>query len=96
MSKITTTVRIHRTKDDEPFVAPDQLLRRIRAEYLEMPGLRLTPPQAKRLWGLDEYTCAQVLDSLAEAKFLRRTDDGAYARLFDGAFRVSETGIEQR
>ena len=60
------------------------LLRRIRCEYLEMPGLRLTRPQAQRLWGLDEQTCAQVLDSLMEARFLQRRDDGTYARLTDG------------
>jgi hypothetical protein len=30
-----------------------ELLVRIRAEYLEMPGLRLTAPQAQRLFGLD-------------------------------------------
>jgi hypothetical protein len=33
-----------------------ELLRRIRAEYLEMPGLRLTAPQAQRLFGLDSET----------------------------------------
>ena len=28
----------------------DSILRRICGEYLEMPGLRLTQPQAQRLW----------------------------------------------
>lgn len=27
---------------------------RVRGEFLEMPGLRLTMPQARRLWGLEE------------------------------------------
>jgi len=62
----------------------DDLARRIRAEYLEMPGLRLTRLQAQRLWDLDEHRCAEVLDFLADTKFLRRTPDGAYARVFDG------------
>ena len=66
-------------------VTRDAMLRRIRGEYLEMPGLRLTRQQAQRLWGLDEPTCAQLLDSLAEAKFLHRKDDGTYGRLTDGA-----------
>lgn len=66
-------------------VTTDHMLRRIRSEYLEMPGLRLTRRQAQRLWGLDEQTCAQLLDSLTEAKFLHRKDDGTYARLTDGA-----------
>jgi hypothetical protein len=63
----------------------DQLLHRIRSEYLEMPGLRLTCAQAQRLWGMDEQTCSEVLRSLTEARFLHRREDGAYARLADGA-----------
>lgn len=31
----------------------EDLIVRISAEYLEMPGLRLTLRQALRLWGLD-------------------------------------------
>jgi hypothetical protein len=62
----------------------DQVLRRICGEYLEMPGLRLTPAQARRLWGLDEPTCTQLLTSLTESKFLYRRQDGMYARLSDG------------
>ncbi len=62
-------------------VSKDQILHRIRCEYIEMPGLRLTRAQAQRLWGLDERTCAQLLDSLIDEKFLQRRDDGAYARV---------------
>jgi hypothetical protein len=46
---------------------------RVRAEFVEMPGLELTLPQAVRLWGLGVDDCRQVLDSLAEAGFLRWT-----------------------
>jgi hypothetical protein len=53
---------------------------RIRAEYLEMPGLHLTVRQAQRLWGLDELTCALVLAALEHEKFLRRTSAETYAR----------------
>jgi hypothetical protein len=66
-------------------VTTDYMLRRIRSEYLERPGLRLTRRHAQRLWGLDEHTCAQLLDSLTETKFLRRTGDGLYSRLTEGA-----------
>ena len=66
-------------------VSREQIVRRIRGEYLEMPGLRLTRPQAQRLWGLDEQTCVQLLDSLTEDRFLLRRSDGTYARLTDGA-----------
>jgi hypothetical protein len=31
----------------------DTLVRRIRAEFLEMPGLRLTLAEATRFWGID-------------------------------------------
>jgi hypothetical protein len=68
-------------------VSKEQLLRRICGEYLEMPGLQLTRPQAQRLWGLDEQTCAQLLESLTEDKFLYRRDDGMYARLIEAAVR---------
>ncbi len=53
---------------------------RIRGEFLEMPGLVLTPQQASRLWALDTATSACVLDRLASAGFLARTRDGAYLR----------------
>ena len=37
---------------------------RIRAEYLEMPGLRLTLPQAARLFGLEPASCERTLNAL--------------------------------
>ena len=55
-----------------------------------MPGLRLTREQAQRLWGLDEATCVEVLEFLAEVKFLQRSDAGLYARCGEGAVRVPE------
>jgi hypothetical protein len=66
-------------------IVSEQILHRICGEYLEMPGLQLTRPQAQRLWGLDEQTCALLLESLTEEKFLYRRPDGMYARLTDGA-----------
>ena len=66
----------------------DQIICRIRAEYLEMPGLRLTPAQVERLWGLDERTCLQVLELLTKDRFLDRRDNGTYARLTDGTVIV--------
>jgi hypothetical protein len=64
----------------------DALLQRVCGEFLEMPGLRLTSQQARRLWGLDEPTCREVLDFLVEAKFLAGPGRGsAYSRLSDGS-----------
>jgi hypothetical protein len=62
----------------------DSVLRRLRAEFLEMPGLRLTPEQAQYLCGVERALCQRVLDSLVEAKFLCVKPDGAYARFVDG------------
>ena len=59
---------------------PEEALRRIRGEYLEMPGLRLTMAQAQRLWGLDRGTCELLLDSLVSTRFLSQTRDGSFVR----------------
>jgi len=63
------------------------LAKRIRAEYLEMPDMRLTVGQVERLCGIDPPTCQMVLDSLVDAKFLRLHQDGTYARLTDATAR---------
>lgn len=59
---------------------PPTLLVRVRSEFLEMPGLRLTIRQAARLWGLEGAISARVLARLEDAGFLLRTRDGAYMR----------------
>ncbi len=56
----------------------DAVLSRARAEYLEMPGLRLTSAQAQRLWGLDRHTCDELLVTLTRLQFLARTRDGSF------------------
>ena len=60
-----------------------ELIVRVRAEYHEMPGLKLTEAQAQRLWGLDDRTCGQVLTALVERQFLKRTPAGTYVRKAD-------------
>jgi hypothetical protein len=65
----------------ESAVANDEVLRRVQGEFLEMPGLRLTEPQARRLWGLDAASCRALLFALVDAKFLFRTRDGAFMRV---------------
>ena len=64
--------------------AIDDLLRRICSEYSEMPGLRVTAHQARRLWGLDASTCSDALECLIDIGFLTLTSSGHYARLTDG------------
>lgn len=56
------------------------IIRRVRDEFHEMPGLRLTPAQATRLWGLEQETCRVVIESLVAAAFLRWTAAGAVTR----------------
>jgi hypothetical protein len=64
--------------------AEDGLLRRIRGEFLEMPGLRLTEAQAARLWGMDLTACSELLRCLIDTRFLFRTRDGAVMRVEPG------------
>ncbi len=72
----------------QPRVQPQaDILRRVCGEYLEMPGLRLKPEQAQRLWGLDQQTCSEVLDVLVGNGFLCRLADGTYGRLTDDPVR---------
>ena len=69
----------------ELFRSTEEMLRRVQGEYLEMPGLRLTEPQARRLWGLDAASCDALLGALVDAKFLFRTRDGAFMRIDQAA-----------
>ena len=57
------------------------ILRRVQSEFLEMPGLRLTEQQARRLWGLAPLDCYAVLSALVDAGFLFRTRDGSFMRI---------------
>lgn len=50
----------------------------IQGEYREMPGLRLTRCQVRKMWGLDSGTCDSLLERLQTARFLRLTSDGCY------------------
>jgi DNA-binding IclR family transcriptional regulator len=75
-------------------IAIDDLVQRVRSEYLEMPGLGLTLAQAARLLSLDQSTCARLLDALVQARFLTLTSKGLYVR--PGSPRVSpETSSHQ-
>jgi hypothetical protein len=58
-----------------------QLLDRIRGEYREMPGLRLTLAQAQRLWQVDRTECESALEALLQEGFLAVTADDAYVAL---------------
>ena len=58
-------------------------LDRVRSEFLEMPGLRLTAPQLQRFCGILPPICQAVLDTLVSANFLQARPDGTYARVHE-------------
>ncbi len=62
------------------YLTNEELLKRIRGEFLEMPGLVLTARQAERFWGLDSNRCRTLLGELIESGFLTRTRAGAFIR----------------
>jgi hypothetical protein len=61
-----------------PSTSFDSLVARVRGEYGEMPGLRLTVSQACRLWHVDVSTCEMVFEQLVREEFLYKTDKSAY------------------
>ena len=57
-----------------------RLLQRIRTEFVEMPGLMLTLPQAARLWCLTAPQAKAALTALVDGGFLLRDPQGVYRR----------------
>ena len=64
------------------------MLQTIRNEFAELPGLRLTAQQAQRVWGIDDWTCRRLLETLVEQKFLSQNEHGTYVHLTNGAVRL--------
>jgi DNA-binding IclR family transcriptional regulator len=56
----------------------EAIVRRIAAEFHEMPGLILSVGQASRLLGLDEAACTRILAGLERDGLLRRRPGGTY------------------
>jgi hypothetical protein len=63
--------------NDQPRVT--EWLTLIEAEYREMPGLQLTEPQMRRLWGLDAATCTVIIATLVGAGILCETPKHGFA-----------------
>ena len=53
---------------------------RIEAEFIEMPGLKLTLAQAARLFGVDQARCERLLGTLVDVGVLANP-----GRMFVGA-----------
>jgi len=71
---------------------------RLRAEFLEMPGLRLTVDQVHRLCGVESPMCLEVLEALVQEQFLCVKPDGSYARATEGRLpqrgRAAKAGVD--
>ena len=70
--------------DSEMAGALDTVARRVRNEYLEMPGLSLTLAQAQRMWQLHRTECEHLLAALVACGFLAQTTRGAFVRAGSG------------
>jgi DNA-binding GntR family transcriptional regulator len=57
------------------------LTTRIRGEFAEMPGLKLTMAQACRLWHTNESAVREALDTLVSEGIVTRTASGAFISL---------------
>ena len=75
-SPVSTTDR--RPKRTDASTLAD--LARIRSEYMEMPGLVLTLPQAARLWGFCTQRSAELLTVLLDFGFLACDKRAVYRR----------------
>lgn len=57
-----------------------EALHRIQMEYVEMPEMKLTQPQTRRLFNLSSDACAVALATLVDVGFLVQARDGAFLR----------------
>jgi hypothetical protein len=69
----TTTSSSSSSRSRETF---DRMERIIRAEFIEMPGMRLTRGQFRRLWNLNDGDCDRLVRRLIGAGFLVESRDG--------------------
>jgi hypothetical protein len=56
----------------------DSLVRIIRSEFREMPGMHLTRAQFRRLWDLTNADCECLLKQLVGSGFLEESRDGEF------------------
>lgn len=56
------------------------VITRVKAEFSEMPCLRLTMPQAQRLFGLCPEVSGAVMQALVQERFLHQSESGVFMR----------------
>ena len=62
----------------------EDVLNRLRTEFVDMPGLSLTREQAQGLCHVERTICQLMLDALVNEEFLCVLLDGRCARLTTG------------
>jgi hypothetical protein len=68
---------------------------RVRGEYREMPGLRLTVPQAARLFGMSPEVADAVLRTLRGSSVLTFSSDGTYSLVADPSrWRAADASVD--
>ncbi len=68
-----------RLQTSTPGASITPLAVRVRGEFTEMPGLRLTVHQAARLLNLPTLVATDVLNELHQASVLMLSKDGMYS-----------------
>jgi hypothetical protein len=58
----------------------EDAVRRLKCMFEEMPGTQLTLHQAARLTGLESEVCGVILGALADARFLRKRQNGVFVQ----------------
>jgi hypothetical protein len=60
--------------------ASDSLLDRIRNEFCDSPGLRLTPWRFRQRWALTPNESRAMIQQLMKTGFIRQEEDGTLVR----------------
>jgi DNA-binding GntR family transcriptional regulator len=57
-----------------------EAVERLKVVFAEVPGTQLSLADASRLAGLERAICREVLEALADARFLARGRNGLFVR----------------
>ena len=71
-------------RERRDFPRREAIVRRIVAEFHDMPGLVLSLKQASRFLGVDAAACGRILANLTEAGVLQRSAAEYYSRRESG------------
>ena len=77
---LSMTLAVPAARERRDLARRESIVRRIEAEFHDMPGLVLSVKQASRFLGVDEAACARILATLTQAGVLRRSTSEYYSR----------------